>query len=131
MNIRKLKRSIYSRVRLRPIALSIESSGETVAYDDQWIVDTVSVSGTVELYNPSTGHVARLGSDHVHHFDSDPPSNMDGFDHGFLILTIQVFMRGCDLWLEPTRAVGRNGMNATAATRRAVGRNPYCALRRD
>ena len=101
MNIRQLKRSIQSRVRLRPIALSVELSGKRVAYDDQWIVDAVSDGGTVELRNPSTGHVARLGSDHIHHFDSDPPSTMDGFNHGFLILTMQLFMRGRDLWLEP------------------------------
>jgi hypothetical protein len=109
VNIQKLKRSLLARVRLRPIALSILPSGEARANDDAWLIAAVSAAGTVDLNNPSTGHIARLGSDHIHHFDTDPPSNTDGLCHGFLILTVQVFMRGPELWLEPIARFGGDG----------------------
>jgi hypothetical protein len=110
MNIDKLRRNQTSRVRLRPSALSIEPDGAAVAYDDVWTIVQVSTEGVVELSNPSTGHVAKLGSDHVHHFDSDPPSSSLNQKQGFLILTVQIYLQGARLWLEPV------GLRAHAAS---------------
>ena len=71
----------------------------------------------VELSNISVHHVAKLGSDHIHHFDSDPMSETDGFKHGFFTLTVQVFMSGRRLWVEPLPSYTRKRL-----TRRSTGR---------
>lgn len=101
MNIAKLKRSLLARVRLRPMTIAIDPSGDEVHVDDVWLVAEVTEDGVVELLNTRTSHIAKLGTDHIHHFDSDPPSNIDGLAHGFYVLTIQVFVKGSKLWIEP------------------------------
>ncbi len=101
MNIDKLRKNLYARVRLRPSAISILPDDTAAVYDDVWTLTSVSSEGVVELVNPSTGHVAKLGTDHIHHFDTDPPSSRLGEKHGFLTLTVQVYLQGPRLWLEP------------------------------
>ena len=44
---------------------------------------------------------AKLGLDHIHHYDSDPQRDWNGLKHGFLILRVQVFLSGSNLYLEP------------------------------
>jgi hypothetical protein len=100
MNIEKLRRSLYTRLRLRPIAISVQPDGAFERHDDVWLLQRVS-QAEVELSNISTGHVAKLGTDHIHHFDSDPQSGTATEKHGFLTLTVQVFLEGSKLWLEP------------------------------
>lgn len=107
MNISKIRRAVQTRVRLRPAALSIDPEGKVVEFDDVWILNSASDRGVVELHNQSTGHIARLGPDHIHHFDTDPPSNTDGLEHGLLVVTMQVFLRGPQLWLEPVARLAR------------------------
>ena len=101
MNTSKIRRAINTRVRLRPAALSVDHNGNVTEADHVWILSAVSDRGVVELHNQSTGHIARLGTDQIHHFDTDPPRNWDGLQHGFLVVTVQVFLRGPELWLEP------------------------------
>ncbi len=108
MNISKIRRAIHTRVRLRPAALSVDPHGNMVEVDHVWILNAVSDHGVVELHNQSTGHTARLGTDHIHHFDTDPPSNTDGLEHGFLFLTMQVFLRGPQFSLEPVARLARD-----------------------
>ena len=101
MNIEKLRKGINSKLRLRPAAISVQPDGGFTSFDDAWTMVEVTVDGIVELINPSTGHIAKLGSDHIHHFDSDPPSSTATQRHGFLVLRVQVFMQGPRLWVEP------------------------------
>ena len=69
--------------------------------DDIWIVQSVSDGGVVELSNIRTGHVAKLGSDHIHHYDSDPMSENDGLKHGFFVLSVQLHFIDGELNVEP------------------------------
>ena len=101
MKKQKLRQCLFTRVRLRPAARSIPTRHPLHPNDDTWIVTAVRQGGVVELSNIVTGHVAQLGADHIHHFDSDPMSETDGLKHGFLTLTVQVHMRGCNLSVEP------------------------------
>ena len=101
MNKDQIKKNLWYRVRLRPKARSVLRFKDIPQRDDVWSVTNVKKNGVVEISNISTGHVASIGSDHIHHFDSDPMSETDGYKHGFLNLTVQVFMSGCHLWVEP------------------------------
>lgn len=109
MNIAKLRRNLYERVRFRPSAISVQPDETMAQYDDVWILTGVASDGMVELSNQETGHVAKLGTDHIHHFDSDPPSSTPSLRHGFLTLTVQIYLQGARLWLEPV------GLRASAA----------------
>ncbi len=44
-------------------------------------MEEVSKDGVVTLIDISTGHVAKLGSDHIRNFDSDNQSEIDGGFH--------------------------------------------------
>ena len=118
MNIAKLKRSFLARIRLRPVAIAIDPSGDEVPVDDVWLVAEVADDGVVELHNNRTGHIAKLGADHVHHFDSDPVSDADGLAHGFFTLTVQVVVRGAQLRLEPLPLHARLGLAHRHASKR-------------
>lgn len=115
MNTQKLKQYLLQRVRLRPEARSIPHRHPLHSTDDVWIVTAVRRDGVVELSNTTTGHIARLGADHIHHFDSDPMSETDGLKHGFFTLTVQVFMSGCRLWVEPLPSRMRRGLGSKHA----------------
>lgn len=101
MNKHKLKDLKWSRVRLRRPAKSVLNGKVIAQRDDTWIVTDVRSDGVVEIQNIVTSHVAKLGHDYIHHFDSDPQSEWDGLRHGFLQLTQQIYMSGFDLWMEP------------------------------
>ncbi len=101
MNKEKLKKCRGYHVRLRPPARSIFDGRQIPQRYDIWIIDSVRRDGVVELLNIITHHRAELGSDHIHHFDSDSMSEKDGLKHGFLTLTMQIFMSGIKLWSEP------------------------------
>jgi len=97
----QLKKCLRFRVRLRPHVIGLIQGKVVPARDDIWIVQAVKEDGVVELSNTCTGHVAKLGTDHIHHFDSDPMSETDGLKHGFFTLLVQVYMSGNRLWVEP------------------------------
>jgi len=90
MNKDKLKKSLYHRVRIRPIAKRNDGNKQFEIIDDVWII--LSVEETVNLSNIRTGHVAILGLDHIHHYVSDPKEEYDGLKHGFLELNVQVIL---------------------------------------
>lgn len=89
MNKEQIKKCLWYRVRLRPPARSVLPNIQLPQRDDVWSVTSVRPNGLVELSNINTGHVAKLGPDHIHHFDSDPMSETDGFKHGFFTLTVK------------------------------------------
>ncbi len=101
MNKQKLQECINYRIRLRPPAMSVLDGMVVDQRDDVWMVESVTARGVATVRNISTHHTALLGADHIHHFDSDPVSETDGFRHGFFTLTVQVFMSGNRLWVEP------------------------------
>lgn len=100
MNKDKLKKNIYHRVRLRPIAKRINGLIELNPIDDDWIIEQITDDG-VTIKNMRTDHIKLLGFDHIHHYTSDPGRDFDGFKHGFLTLTVQLYIDGWHVRIEP------------------------------
>ena len=101
MNWKKLSECVGWRMRLRPIPLRLDGLEALLKKDDIWIVLRVEKQKSVELSNIRTGHIARLGNDHIHHYTSDTMSETNGLNHGFLELNIQLIIRGLNLEFEP------------------------------
>ena len=98
-----LFRSLWQRVRLRPIAWRMTVDGEWLApIDDDWILTEVSPR-TVRLSNVRTGHAPLVGLDHIHQYVSDAARDWDGLKHGFLDLNVQLTLSGCNVFTEPLR----------------------------
>jgi hypothetical protein len=94
MNKQKLSKMAMTRVRVRPIARRIDSTGvELPQIDDAWLI-TRSSREELELRNPRSQHIVPLGTDHVREF-------MTGTEGGFLILKSQIFLSGRGAVVEP------------------------------
>jgi hypothetical protein len=95
MNKQKLAHNLYARVRLWPTARRRTVDGiELPRIDDDWIVMRVGQDGVVELHNIRTDHVAKLGTDRIHHFDHEPHRERAGLRHGCLELRVQLVLCG-------------------------------------
>ena len=113
MNRDKLMKTLWYRVRLRPLPRRLrildgavhlsETSGlnepdtrlsdlEYESKDDIWIVESVSPTGSVELSNTRTMHKVLLATDQIHCFDTDPHAPKDGFKHALLYLNVRLFL---------------------------------------
>ncbi len=102
MNRSALRKNLYSRVRIRPIAKRYNGDMELQRLDHDWIIERVDDAGVL-VRNIRTKHVTTLGYDHIHHFTTDPDRSMQGIAFGFLTLNIQVHIGdGNRLWVEPT-----------------------------
>lgn len=86
---------------MRPLPRRFDGIHELPPLDDVWIVQSVSSKGVAEVKNTRTDHVAKLGADHIHHFDTDPQSEWDGLKHGFFWLNVQLSLNGMELLVEP------------------------------
>ena len=101
MNKEKIRECLNYRIRLRPLPRRIWHGSEQEQIDDVWHVDSVNENGVVKLSNIQTQHIAKLGADHIHHFDSDPMSETDGYKHGFFILKVELIFEDGHLRIEP------------------------------
>lgn len=100
MNKDKLKKNIFHRVKLRPIAKRIKRSIESEPIDDDWIIEQVTDDGVV-LKNTRTDHFKLLGFDHIHHYTSDPSRDYNGLKHGILTMTVQLYLDEKNVRIEP------------------------------
>jgi hypothetical protein len=100
MNFDSLKSSIGTRIKFRPAARSCNADGALDNCDDEWLLERVDRAFGIRLRNLRTSHVAKLNSDHVHHFAS-APHLPDQVKRGFLELTVSVELRGDDVVIEP------------------------------
>ena len=120
MNVAQLKKNINQRVQLRPIARRFDEDGrELEQIDDDWIIQEVSDDG-VKVSNLRTSHFTTLGRDHIHHFTSNPDRSVSGIKHGFLILNVQVLLRGSALSIEPTAPGVQAGDDSEQLRRRRI-----------
>ena len=101
MNKEKLRQCVNYRIRLRPLPRRIWERQEQEPIDDVWHVDAVSGQGVVRISNIRTQHIAILGTDHIHHFDSDPAREIDGYEHGFFQLRVALIFEDGELHIEP------------------------------
>lgn len=104
MNKRKIKECLNFRIRLRPIPRRFWNGAEQGVEDWVWHVDSVSDSGVVTLRNIVTGHIAKLGSDHIRNYDSDHQSENDGFRHGFFTLKGEAYYKDGEFYVEPNHS---------------------------
>lgn len=96
MNKQRLSQMRYKKVRVRPVARRIDPSGvELPQIDDAWLLTQTSRE-ELELSNPRTGHILRLGTDHVREYLTD-----SGGADGFLLLKSQIFLHARGLAIEP------------------------------
>jgi hypothetical protein len=106
MNLEQLKKNVGDHVNLHPIAVRLDASGnELEDFDDEWVIREVSNDG-IRLDNTVTGHTILLGPDHIHHFTSNPGRTTAGIRHGFLTLTVQLFMQALTVLIRPTSRPG-------------------------
>ncbi len=109
MNLRQLKKDVGCRVQLAPVARWLdETNRELPPEDDEWIIEDVT-DESVRIFNTHTGLVITLGKDHVHSFASNPQESTGGIKHGFLVLHVQVYMRGAKCWVRPNLRPGEAG----------------------
>lgn len=106
MNWVQFQRNVGTRVQLEPNACRLTSTDEALAErNDDWIIQSVSAD-EIELRNIETGHMAKLGKDHVYDFRSNPGRSAGGLTYGFLVLKVQIFIKGVDLWVRPNSRPG-------------------------
>jgi len=110
MNKLKIQQCLNYRIRLRPIPKRIWQGVEQEEIDWVWHVESVNKNGIVTLSNISTGHVAKLGSDHIRNYDSDHQSETDGFTHGFFTLKGEAMFKDGQFIVEPNRSGKSNGI---------------------
>jgi hypothetical protein len=107
VNLDRMRSAVGQRVRLRPGAIELDTDGFGVwSQDDDWVVDSI-YDEVIRIRNTRTGHCADLGKDHIHHYTSDPqPSRQSGVAHGFLTLTVQLYLHGLNVSIAPTSKLG-------------------------
>jgi hypothetical protein len=106
MNLEQLKRNVGDHVSLHPGAVCLDDGGNELRdFDDDWAIREVSKDG-VRIENISTGHTVLLGPDHIHHYTSNPGRRTPGIRHGFLSLTVQLFLQGWAVHIRPTSRPG-------------------------
>ena len=89
MNFAKLTGSVGKRLRLHPPAEVWHAThNRSVAADDVWQLTDVQPGASITLVNERTNQEVLLGTDHVHHFTSNPPADTS-FD-GTLELTVRI-----------------------------------------
>jgi hypothetical protein len=93
----------YKKVRIRPIAKTIASTGLTLLpIDDCWRIENLSKE-KFRLVNYRTNHGLMLSVGDIEEFRRDP----DGGTHGFLYLRGQVVLKGSGVYVEAQQGAGR------------------------
>jgi hypothetical protein len=97
MNREKVSTMRYKKVRIRPIARRIESTGQELPPIDDWWQIADSSREKFKLVNPRTNHFVTLGADHIKEYMTDYAGGSDGF----LVLKSQIILKGASLFVEP------------------------------
>jgi hypothetical protein len=120
MNKQKLRDSLYYHVRLSPVARCKIPNGPWLpVVDRDWFVKEVDPAGIVHLSNTSSGHVAVLGSDRIHHFEYEPDRDWDGNMHGMYVLRTQLVIHGDEILYIPVPHGRDSNAPLKASERRA------------
>lgn len=107
VNWEQFKKDCGIWVQFVPIACRLDEEGNELAeVSHDWRIESFPDEATVSLVNRETGHVLKLGKDHIYDFRSNPARSDSGAKHGFLVLKMQVFMQGNKLWYRPNARPG-------------------------
>jgi len=108
MNWSQFQKNIDMRVRIEPPACRLSDVGHVLPEShEEWLIESIS-SDTIKLRNLISNHVAELGKDHVYDYRSDPSRTKGDVKYGFLILKVQVFVQGPEIWLRPNSRPGES-----------------------
>jgi hypothetical protein len=101
MKMAQLKRNAGMVVKLQPAACHLDGFGEALPYrDDDWTIVEVTDDSVVIV---SSDLRYRLGTDHIHHFNSDAERSNEGKKYGVLVLTVQLFVESASIRIANTR----------------------------
>lgn len=102
MNWDQFKKNVGMRYQLEPVAQRIDVSGNALPEeDDDWFLENVSPLNIIRLQNLRTGHIAELGKDHIFDFRSNPSRSAGATKFGFLILKMQIILKGNEVLYRP------------------------------
>ncbi len=106
VNLEYFKKNVGWRVQLVPTEIRLdEYDRELPVMNDDWLLESVTEEG-VRISNVRTGHGIVLGTDHIHHFTSNPNRSLGVVKYGFLTLHVQVFLRATECWVQPNLRPG-------------------------
>jgi hypothetical protein len=93
MNLKQLKKQVGMNLRLRPLPLRIDASGEQLPdCDDHWCLQNIlEEPSSLQLLNISTGHILNLQPDNVKEYRSPD----------FLLLRCRVIIGPQGIAIEP------------------------------
>src|ERR1700744_984403 len=107
MNWAQFKKNIGMRVLFEPPVCHLDDTGHVLPeLQEDWLVESIAADDTIKLRNLVSGHVTELGKDHIYDFRSDTSRPKDGAKYGFLILKVQIFVRGHAIPLRPNSRPG-------------------------
>jgi hypothetical protein len=111
MNWDKLKKDgLGGHVELAPPACFLDEQDGEIRQPsmNEWIVQAFPQKDVVTLQNAITFQSADLGKDHIYDFRSNPIRSTSEVRYGFLVLKVQIFVKGKAIWLEPNRLPGES-----------------------
>jgi hypothetical protein len=107
MNWTQFQKNIGMRVLFEPPVCRLAEAGHVLPESkEDWLIESITEDDTIKFRNLISGHVAELGKDHIYDYRSDPSRPKDGFNYGFLILKVQVFVQGSNVSLRPNSRPG-------------------------
>lgn len=106
MNWNQFQKNIGMRMLIEPPPCQLSDAGHVLPEShDEWLIESVSAD-TVKLRNLASNHAAELGKDHIYDYRSDPSRTKGDIRAGFLVLKVQIFLQGQNVWVRPNSRPG-------------------------
>ena len=118
MNRDQIKKSIGTKIRFRPRAVTLQ--GDVV--DDDWIL-TNAEDDHIVLQRVGGGHIAKIGYDQLYGYTSDPLRNVGMEKFGFLNLFGRLMIDGARIEFEPAPAPRIRDLDGPARPAAAAEKN--------
>jgi hypothetical protein len=116
MNWDRFRKNAGMRVQVEPPECRLDLYSHVLPdRHDDWMIERFIDDGVVVLHNLATDHVIKLGKDHIYDFRSNPARSQDGLSFGFLVLKVQIFMKGVEAWVRPNGRPGERVSPSNAA----------------
>jgi hypothetical protein len=107
MNWERFRKNLGMRVQIEPPECRLDHNSHVLPdHRDDWLIEQFPDNDVVTLRNLATDHVVRLAKDHIYDFRSNPARSKNGISFGFLVLKVQVFLKGTDVWIRPNARPG-------------------------
>jgi hypothetical protein len=125
MNWQQFKKNAGMLVQIEPPACHLDINSHALPdQHDEWTIEFTNDEDVISLCNIRTQKNIKLGKDHIYDFRSNPNHPNDDNKHGFLILKVQIFSQGENLWLRPNARPGER-VNLTLLAQHQLQWTPY------